>query len=77
MPQTNQLDTGNYIIIALVVLIALALIVVGSVLFYNDFSRELQHLNTEIRRTEGEELDYWKKRRRRLWLSILPFVKYK
>ena len=39
----------------------------------HNFSRELRFLNREIQRTEGEECQHWKRERRRLWLSLLPF----
>ena len=40
------------------------------------FRYEMQYINGEIRRTEGSERAYWIKRRRRLWLSLIPFVRY-
>ena len=43
---------------------------------YGDFRRELKYINLEIGRTYGEEREDWKRKRRRLWLSLLPFVKY-
>ena len=69
-------NTENQFIIAFALMIALIIFVVFAVSFYNYFSRELQYLNTEIRRTDGEEKRYWIRKRRRLWLSLLPFVKY-
>ena len=45
-------------------------------LFFRDFSRELILLNMEIRRTEGREQQHYMRQRRRLWLSLLPFVRY-
>ena len=39
------------------------------------FSQQLRYLNREIRRTYGEERKLWKRRRRRLWLSLLPFFR--
>lgn len=41
-----------------------------------DFETELRYLKREIDRAIGKEKKYWIRRRRRLWLSILPFVKY-
>ena len=46
------------------------------VLFLINFFRELRYLNKEISCTDGEERRYWLRQRRRLWLSLLPFVKY-
>lgn len=40
------------------------------------FSMELRYLNVEIERTEGEECRHYMRRRRRLWLSLIPFVRY-
>ncbi|MBE6933609.1 MAG: hypothetical protein E7462_00925 [Ruminococcaceae bacterium] len=49
---------------------------VKAVSFFLDFTKEMRYLNLEIRRTLGSEQRYWKWKRRRLWLSILPFIKY-
>lgn len=57
------------LILCLCVLVALAQ-------FINDFMIELKYVNTEISRTRGLEQRYWIHRRRRLWLSIIPFIKY-
>ncbi len=45
-------------------------------IFLADFLRELRYLNKEIQCTHGAERQYWIRQRRRLWLSLLPFVKY-
>lgn len=44
--------------------------------WHASFKKELSHLNQEIARTNGREREYWKKRKKRLLLSIIPFVKY-
>ena len=45
--------------------------------FLNKFQRELRHLNSRIEQSINErERMHYVRRRRRLWLSILPFVKY-
>ena len=62
--------------IAAVVLLILFVILIGFIQFSNEFITELQYLNSEIERTDGEERAYWISQRRRLWLSLLPFVKY-
>ena len=41
-----------------------------------DFETELRYLKREIERAIGREKKYWIRRRRKLWLSLLPFVKY-
>ena len=52
------------------------LLLVSLAKFINEFTHELRYLNCEIGRTEGDERKYYIRRKRRLWLSILPFVKY-
>ena len=56
-------------------------ITVGAVLAWivlglADFRWELRRLNMEIARTSGDEQKMWRALRRRLWLSLLPFIKY-
>lgn len=40
------------------------------------FYREWCYVCGEIERVEEDERAYWLARRRRLWLSLLPFVSY-
>ena len=59
-------------------LIVLVLIVGGLVVArlaqtLGSFRKELYYINAEIRRTIGPEKTYWKREKRRLWLSLLPF----
>ena len=72
----NNINQDVVFLIAAVVLLLLFVILIGLIQFYNEFVAELQYLNNEIERTDGEERAYWLSRRRRLWLSLLPFVKY-
>lgn len=53
-------------------LVALAKLVV----FIVGFTKELRYICFEISRNDGQEREYWLKRKRRLWLSLLPFVRY-
>ena len=39
-------------------------------------AEELEDIKYEISKSKGGEREWWIRRRRRLWLSILPFVKY-
>ena len=41
------------------------------------FLKELRIVNMEIGRNDGRAQKHWKKKKRRLILSLLPFVKYK
>lgn len=51
------------------------LLLVGFILWMMDFRRELDYLNSEINRSQGEERQYWLWQRRELWLSLLPFYR--
>ncbi len=80
MPE-NEIPTSDsnslfYLFIVLVALFILFSLIVGFVQLFGDFSRELRFLNNEISRSKGVERRNWKRRRCRLWLSLLPFVKY-
>ena len=76
MPEANNLDTELYWFIGIIATIILLSLLGGLCLFINDLSVELRYLNMEIGRTEGAERRYWICKRRRLWLSLIPFVKY-
>ena len=57
-------------------LVISVLLLIGLASFINDFSQELKYLNNEIGRTSGAERRHYVRQRRRLWLSLIPFVKY-
>ena len=69
-------DTLIFVLGAVVGIILLAAVILRFVTWLSEFQQELDMLNTEIGRTSGREQRYWLKRKRRLWLSIFPFVKY-
>ncbi len=75
MPENNP-DTELYWLVGIVAAFFLILLLFGLVSFINDFSQELRYLNNEIRRTDGAERKHYIRQRRRLWLSLIPFVKY-
>ena len=76
MPEANNLDNEFWILVGIIAIPILLGLLVGLCLFINDFSQELRYLNNEIRRPEGAERRHWIRQRRRLWLSLIPFVKY-
>ena len=39
------------------------------------FRSELSYINMELRRASAKERKHWRRRRRRLWLSLLPFTR--
>ena len=56
--------------------LALLALVAWFAWYSEKFSKELRYLNMEIRRTRGAERRHYLRRRRKLWLSLIPFVKY-
>lgn len=72
----NEKDTGLYWLIGIIIVFFAVLLLIGLASFLNDFSQELKYLNNEIGRTTGAERRHYIRQRRRLWLSLIPFVKY-
>ena len=68
-----ELDMLTIFVLATIGLILLCLWLVPLII---SFHEELEYLNMEIRRTDGRERAHWEKKRRKLWLSLLPFVRY-
>ena len=59
---------------------AVLLVVLGVsvAVWFGKFRRELRHLNLRISQSISErEKQHYLRRRRNLWWSIIPFVKYK
>lgn len=76
MPTETSFDNRLALLVGLAIFFSIIVLLVGFAMFYHDFMGELKYLNGEIKRTEGNERRYWLRKRRRLWLSIIPFVKY-
>ena len=49
------------------------LIIAKISLFFRSFKKELRYINDEIERTVGGEQERWKRARKRLYLSLIPF----
>lgn len=58
-------------------LLILAFVLLESILLFQRFSKDLSRINREIHRSTSGERPYWLRKRRRLWLSLIPFVPYK
>lgn len=69
-------DTLVIILAVLIGVIFLGLLLIKFAAWVSEFQAELKYLNNEIGRTRGKERKRWIKRRRRLWLSIIPFIRY-
>ncbi len=70
------MDTGIYIIAAVVAAALLILVIVRLAMWLQGFMMELRYVNREIARTTGAEQQHWIKRKKRLLLSLIPFVRY-
>ncbi|MBQ8881492.1 MAG: hypothetical protein IJ030_04915 [Oscillospiraceae bacterium] len=64
------------LILCVLAAMVLPIILVMTGIYLSGFIQELRYLNTEIARTGGEQCRLWLRRRRRLWLSLIPFVRY-
>lgn len=62
----------------LVVTVPIALIGIANALVRKIVAtrRTLRHIDMEISRTDGEERRYWRHKRKRLLLSLIPFSKW-
>ena len=73
----NMLCSIAAVLVSFVVITILALVVfvflIGITVSSVQFLRQLRHINLVISATEGEEQQRWRRERRRLWLSLLPF----
>lgn len=63
-------------LMGMAIVVVLLCLLIALTLFIYRFSRELRYLNMEIQRTQGEERGHYIRRRRKLWLSLIPFVRY-
>lgn len=59
-----------------IVLLLVLIVLLCSAPWIRWFRQELKYINSEIGRNEGREKERWKRRKKRLLLSIIPFVKY-
>lgn len=77
MFEASTPDTELYELIGILAVLFLVLIVFGLASLINNFSSELRYLNNKIARSEGARRRHYIRKRRRLWLSLIPFVKYR
>ena len=69
-------DTLFCILVGILVIFILIVVLVYFIQWLDFFTQELKQLNNEIGRTTGREQKHWKKRKKRLLLSIIPFIRY-
>ena len=73
------INDQTFIVIMVIGICALAAVLfVALAVWLPKFQREIHHVNRRIKNAQSErERQHYLKRRRRLWLSLIPFVKYK
>ena len=76
MTQTGN-DAGLFVVFLLVSLFLVSMLFVSLIRWVLDFRWELKRLKSEIGRTKGREQERWKRKKKKLWLSLLPFVSYR
>lgn len=76
MPQNNS-QTLIWCLFSIVALFFLVLLTFKLTSFFYQFSKELKYIKIEIQRNTGRERKHWIRQKRRLWLSLIPFIKIK
>lgn len=72
----GPIDRTTMVLVALTGAFLLILLVCSVIINVRGFVKKLRHIDREIQRAEPKEKVLWLRRRRRLWLSLLPFVRY-
>ncbi len=70
---TPENDPVMTVLLAVIIIVFAVVFLVGTTVKLKEFSQALNYMNMEIDRSTGERRKYWKRERRRLWLSLLPF----
>lgn len=70
-PEIDSITAALLVVLLACFGIALLAVLVSKI---NEFSCKLEEINMEIARTQGRERKLWKRKKRRLWLSLLPFL---
>lgn len=71
-------DQTFIVLMVIGAIVLLAVLVVAAVVWWPRFQREYRHLNMRIQQSISErERQHYIRRRRRLLLSLIPFVRYR
>ena len=73
----SRLDTDALKLLNIVIIFIGAFLIIIFAQWFVNFRKQLRDINSEIRRTYGKEKERWIEKKRKLWLSIIPFVKFK
>lgn len=69
-------NNATWSVIGMLGVIIGAVFIIFFIIWLHDFRFELRNINDEINRNEGQERKYWIARKRRLWLPLIPFVRW-
>lgn len=69
-------DMALYVLAVIVGVFCGGMLLLRVAMWIYGFYREWCYVRGELDRVEDDERGYWLARRRRLWLSLLPFVAY-
>lgn len=72
----NTEDTVFNLILIIFIAIVLIAILAFFIQWIIAFRTEYRYVQNEINRTYGREKKYWQRQKRRLLLSIIPFIRY-
>lgn len=75
MPETDNFNNEFWMLITVFAVPIFLRLLVGFCIFINNFFRDLKYINCKIKRNTGAERRHWIRQRRRLWLSLIPFLK--
>ena len=71
----TELDGTTQFLLVIVVLLLGGMIAARWMIKLSRFRRALMYVNMEIQRNRGAEREYWKRKKCRLWLALLPFYR--
>lgn len=71
----HSLDPFSRTIVNIIIIVVTVFFALCIYQWIVNFLQELKYINAEIRRTHGRDKKHWIARRKKLWLSLLPFTK--
>lgn len=71
-----ELDIVTAFFLFIVISVLALMLIAIFVRWIINFKNELNYINREIYRSCGREKKYWIAKKRRLMLSIIPFIRY-
>ncbi len=73
----EQMLSDLLLIAGIVVIVLIVAMLVKLLLRLRRFASELKYINGEIHRNHGSAKKHWQHKRTRLWLSLIPFVRFR